>query len=173
MTKEYLLGVFVGILVGLVLMVVILKSIRKDKSIKGRFDERQEIIRGKANRYGFFSLLICNALITLFGPWCSKYLKFQTMIFIAIAISLLVFAGYCIFNDAYINLNEKPKKTIMWFLVIGGINFVCGFAQLNGGNLIENGKTSLGNVNLICGVMMILVSLMIIIKQCIIKKEEE
>ena len=43
----YGMGVVCGILVGLLLMVVILKLTKTDGSLKCKYDERQQLVRGK------------------------------------------------------------------------------------------------------------------------------
>ena len=46
-------GFAVGITVGVILVMVLLKMSNTDKKIKTEYDERQERIRGKAYKYAF------------------------------------------------------------------------------------------------------------------------
>ena len=52
--RGILLGISVGLLAGLLLVALLFKK----KILDCHFDERQELARGKAFQYGFFSLLI-------------------------------------------------------------------------------------------------------------------
>lgn len=47
MSIAYLAGGLVGILIGLVLVAILIRYVRTDKKIKAKYDERQELIRGR------------------------------------------------------------------------------------------------------------------------------
>ncbi len=170
MTKAYYLGVGLGLLVGFVLVFVLLKVTRTDHNINTKYDERQERARGKGFKYAFFALLICNAIVVFVGEDASKYVDYSILIILGIVISLIIYAGYCIFNGAYIALNETPKRTIIAFLVIGILNLGLFFS--NHAIVSRFGRVDSSYINLICGFAMFVIAGLIGIKQLIDKREE-
>ena len=60
-------GLPVGIMVGLVLVVILLKYINRDKKLKTEYDERQKIARGRSYMFGFYALVISNVIMLVVG----------------------------------------------------------------------------------------------------------
>lgn len=170
---EEVLGAFVGVFIGLILVGVILKFIRKDNSLKAKYDERQELARGKGYKYGFFTLMIAVACLMILEPVLIKYVESEVLYFGAICIAVFVFGGYCIWNEAYLALNEQTKRTMVCFTILGGINFIGGLVPLFKGHMIEDGKISVYVMNLMCGFMMLGFALVLAVKKFKDKKEEE
>ena len=113
---------------------------------------------------------ICNAIVIFVGEDASKYVDYSILIFLGIVISLIIYAGYCIFNEAYIALNETPKRTIIAFLVIGIANLGLFCSHQAIGHGFE--KMDSSYINLICGFAMFVIAGLIGIKQLIDKREE-
>ncbi len=166
-----LLGLIFGIIMAAILICIIMKKITTDKSLKAKYDERQEVVRGRAYKYGFLTMCILNILVAFMGKPLSKYLEYGVLVFISVCISLLVFAGYCIFNEAYIGINEKPVRSIILLFAIGVLNIWLGVMNY----VLQRGVTEkrllkVENVNLIAGVLIIVIVIMMIVKQLINKK---
>nr|MCR4806342.1 hypothetical protein [Lachnospiraceae bacterium] len=56
-------GFVAGLMVGLVLVVIFYKIANTDKKIKTEYDERQQRIRGKAYKYGFYTMILYHVLM--------------------------------------------------------------------------------------------------------------
>lgn len=124
----YYYGVFAGIVLGLLLVLIIVLMNRK----KGldKYDERQIAGRGKAFRAGFFTLLIGMGILSLDGyiyelPGSPFLWKFGTMM-----AGLMAFVLTAIHHDAYLSLTDTPKRiytTGLLFAAAMGLNAVSNF----------------------------------------------
>ncbi|MBO5302691.1 MAG: hypothetical protein J6A92_01425 [Lachnospiraceae bacterium] len=169
----YILGACVGVLITALFILVFLKFTKKDGNIKCRFDERQNIIRGKGYKYAFFTLLIYNALILVIGNVLEMYMDREMIMFIGICLSVIVYAAYAIWNEGYFSLNENPKRVMIIFGVVGVINLISGISSIVSGEIIENGKVSFRAMNLLCAVLMFSVLIVLAIKTICNREEDE
>lgn len=172
MSMYYLLGAFCGVAIGGLLAIVLLRFTKKRGNRgKCQYDERQEIVRGRGFKYGFFTIMICNIVIGLLMR--GDALKTETwmlFLFAATLLAILVHVCYCIWNDGYFALNEKPRRVM---LVFGGIAFL-NFAVF-GINMLrakEQGEDSFIWVNLMCGLMFVVIGLILAVKQYGNRREE-
>ena len=102
------LGILCGAVVGLLIVVILLRLMKTDGSSKCKFDERQELVRGKGFQYGFFAIMISNAVLLFMKAFeISLFSDLQVAMVLSIVIGISVFACYCIWNDGYFALNEK------------------------------------------------------------------
>ncbi len=62
-TNALTVGVVIGLIVGIICVVLLLAVTKTDENVKYKYDERQELVRGRGFKYGFFILLIYNAII--------------------------------------------------------------------------------------------------------------
>ena len=121
-TSSYYLGVLAGIMVGLV--VVIISRRAKNGGMKCEYDERQVIARGKAFKYGLFSLIGYLVLYGIIQDMTGVYWgKGLVGVSLGICISVAVFAVVSIWNDAYFSLWENPKRYVTIFLAAFALNF--------------------------------------------------
>ncbi|WP_295729491.1 hypothetical protein [uncultured Limosilactobacillus sp.] len=85
---------------------------------KGHFDERQELIRGQGFKYGFWAMMLADALLLLVTrkiPLSPPLLLLTSMF-----IGLWVFSVYALWNSAYFAMNQKKIKRLSWvFLLLG------------------------------------------------------
>ena len=68
MSTNYAMGLAFGIVTALIIFAIVWKFSKK--SIKGTFDERQELVRGRGYKYASFTmlgLLVIDLLIESFG----------------------------------------------------------------------------------------------------------
>lgn len=145
---------FIGIIVGGLIMMVWMLMHRGQKK---EYDERQMIARGTASKYGFATLvgynLIYGGVYMQESPeWCDNFIG----ILIGVVLSLAVFCGCCIWNDAYMNLNQSIGKVYLMFGCLGGANLLLGIMSLWRGNMIEYGKISFRVLNLFFGIIFLL-----------------
>jgi len=160
---EYKFGVLVGIIAGLLVGIALVALLFHKKVLDMHFDERQELARGKAYQYGFFTLLSClfayGVSDLALGRWCDAL---AGVTFCAAA-GLGVFAVTCILKDAYLGLREKPRQVMIMFALIAIINLGFGFMSCISGGLVENGVLTFRAVNPILGaeVLVILIVYMV------------
>ena len=167
-------GYVIGILVGLVIAVILLKYGNTNHRYKTQYDERQKEFRGKAYQYGFYTLLIFEVLTMLLEigeislPVPSYFLHFTGCI-----IGILVVTSYCIWKDVYWGLNNDRKRYGIVFLVCGILNAIPVIGALMHGGLIRDGKLESPATNLLVLIMMIVISAELLIKASLDKKEAE
>ena len=124
MNIAYVLGVVCGLLVGGLLLFLILKLTKKDGNVKCKYDERQELARGKGYKIGFFTVISYSAVYMILSETLHQYFEPGVLLFIGICLGVFAYAAYCIWNEAYIALNENPKRMTIAFLLIAVINLV-------------------------------------------------
>lgn len=163
------LGLSAGILAGLLVVALLLKK----KVLDMHFDERQELARGKAFQYGFFTLIIAvyayGISDMMFGRWCDVL----TGVAICLAIGLCVFAITCILKDAYLSLREKPRTVMTMFALISAVNLGFGGMYAVSGDLLENGVLTFRAVNPILGLATLVILIVYIVNHLLRSREEE
>ena len=58
-------GLAVGVLVGLVIAVLLLRYMNRDHKVRAEYDEMQKNIRNRGYMYGFYTILVFEALLCL------------------------------------------------------------------------------------------------------------
>ena len=146
------------------------------------FDERQLQKRGNAFKLGFFILLIENALLLfLFAILYDDPVRIgdllpftpATCLTLQIFLAVTVFATYCIWNDCYFSLNENRRYLLALFSACSILNLLMAIAHLIHGDFMEDGVFGTPFINLACGLMMLFICSMILLKRLRQKEDEE
>lgn len=166
-------GWLIGIIIGIILVIILLKALNKDKAVRTKYDERQQIVRGKAYKVGFYACLIANAFLMFlatgeFGLAKLGYAAF----FIPILVGLIAQVTYSIFHDGYVGLNTNMTRFIIIMALISAFNFFIGIAAYLHGDLITDGRLQGPFINLLCGTLFIIIAAELIVKRCIDSREE-
>ena len=159
-------GMALGIAVGLVISVFVLKAFNKDGKMKTEWDEMQKLARGKAYMYGFWSMMIAEAIFLVLAGGDVQFPWEGTMThFIVILTGIMVQASYCIWKDAYIGLNTNTGRFGIGSVVIALFNFaIAGIAAANG-LLVVDGKLQSQGANLFIGIIFIIIGIELMIKK--------
>ena len=174
MSIEYILGVLCGILVGVILVALLFKCTKKRGSGKCQFDERQQLVRGRGFKYAYVTLAICNALYAAEDILVSdKLIDSALGLGFCVIISVAVYASYCIWNEGYFALNERPGRVMIAFSVIALVNIIIFIGEVHQTGIIENGKLIQGSLNLCCGAMLLVISVVVLLKKLQTKREAE
>lgn len=170
----YAMGVGAGILMGLLCVAVILAWTKKGRSVKCQFDERQELIRGRGAKYGFFTLLFCNlVMFTLELAEVPIFADTEVLTAMTCLIGICVYVVYCIWHEGYFALNENRGRLIAVFAVITILNFACGAMNIAHGEMIEDGRLTFRCINLLCGIVFLVIfATMLLKKICEDRKDE-
>ena len=154
----YVLGILCGVLAGLILMAVLLKWMKKDGSSRCRYDERQELVRGRGFKYGFFTMCICNLIYALIAVVFEKpIINICTALIFIIIIGVIVYAVYAVWNDGYLALNENPKRVLIGFTLIGIWNIALFIISFKHGTVIEDHELQPSALNLFSGILLFIV----------------
>lgn len=144
MSTSYAAGLAFGIVTALIIFAVVWKFSKK--SMKGTFDERQELVRGRGYKYASFTmlaLLVLDLLLESFGAFETLPVTRTLAIFIMILAGVMVYALYCIKNDSYfgVGTDSRTYRAVMWIVIV--CNAVSGFTGLKEGAM-EDGKLAFG-----------------------------
>ena len=169
----YVSGLAFGILTAVIIL-VIFRKFNKNK-LKGSFDERQELVKGRGYKYSTFTFMIMLTLCLLmesFGAFEILPVTREVALFFIIIVGVLVFAVYCIMNDAYLGVgpNMRSYKALMWIIIVlNGVSAIMGFKE---GGLVD-GKLSFGPfASLLCCLAFAIIGLAFYIKNRSEKAEE-
>lgn len=163
-----------GFVIGLILCIVIFRFFNSNKKAKTEYDERQELVRGRGYKYGFYTALIY-LVVAIFPPVLGfdLYKNGPIICIGGICLSVLVLCIYNLWHDSYWGLNNDRKKYIILIIVIALFNgFVAVRAILNG-DFIQDGVIKGAGANLICSVTFVILLIAILIKSVISKKEDD
>lgn len=195
MSLWYCIGIIVGIIAGLAsvaLLAAIAKklggkiSMRRSRKCK-EYDERQLVVRSKAYKFAFFTLMIYTVLVQFINDIFEvSLLSSFGGAWIGVCISITVFVVYCVVNDAYISLNENKRGILILFGGIALLNLVISLSGvlskeidfldevqiMKDGVLTTHSVISIETANLSCAIMFIIICVAIVIKAFVEEREE-
>lgn len=167
-------GFVIGLIVGLVLVVIFYKIANTDKKIKTEYDERQQRIRGKAYKYGFYTMLLYHVLmIGLYLGGITIPVDPYVTEFIGIFLGCTVLGTYCVWNDVYWGLNNDHKRYYIIFSVCLLLNLLPIAVPALTGEFKKHGFGGAPTINLLVIIMMAILLIELGIKHLIDKKKDE
>ncbi len=167
LSTEAKFGFLVGIIIGLAI-VAIAMALKKKKWV---FDERQQLARGKAFKAAYITLLISMFLLRLVQEFADAVIFGTFMVeLVALFISLAVFAIVCIFNDAYLSLNERPKTVMLVASGIALLNLGIGLMNIHNMGAAEKAALPLVSINLICAGVLAAIVIVFGVRTAIVHK---
>lgn len=173
-SNAWALAMVLAVIIGVLLIIVLMAITQTGDSMRQNYDERQELLRGRGFKYGFYAMLILNLVMftletaEVYLPMSAGYAPFLSAL-----IGVGVYAVYCIWNDAYVALNQKAATMAMIFLVMGAMNLLMGINALVKGTAIQNNQLTFRSMNLLCGIEMLVVCGALILKKVCKDREEE
>lgn len=166
MNSGILIGMLTGIFVGALLSIVILIACNKDRKLKTEYDERQQLIRGKGYKYGFYTMMgAIVLLIILKVAEVNIPIHDAVVLFFIIALGISETVTYDIMHDAYFGLNNKINSYLIAFGLIAMINVLVVIGVGMSGNLVQDGVLGLNGMNLICAMMLFWIFIVMMIKK--------
>ncbi len=173
-TLGILAGAITGVIIGILVLIIILKVTKTDGNIKCKYDERQELVRGKGFKYAFFTLLCYNFIVAcLIMAFEEIPIDGSGYLMIGTIIGVLVYVTYAIWNEAYFSLNENPKKIMLVFALLGFSNLLLGIRQMIEGKFLENGVLTFHSMNFFIGIVMVIIFAVLVAKQICRRREED
>lgn len=170
MSSEIKTGIIAGVIIGIIIVLFILKYTKTNRKLKCEYDERQELVRGRGFKYGFFTMLIVAACTEAWSAFIENaIINHFTSTMLTCFSGITVYAIYCIWNDAYFALNEKRKSLIIVFAFVGIYNLILGCVNIFQ-HLTQN--TGLITANMICAVMFIAIFIALLLKSRKDQKDE-
>lgn len=173
MNTSYAAGLAFGIVTALIIFALVWKFSKK--CLKGKFDERQELVRGRGYKYAFFTILILltlDLLIESFGAFETLPVTRTLAAFIIILAGVMVYALYCIKNDSYfgVGTDARTYRAVMWVVIV--CNIISGITGLRDGAMVD-GKLAFGPcASLLFCVAFAIILIALTVKQRNMDKEE-
>lgn len=162
------IALFAGLFIGIMLVLVFLRMTKTDGNVKCKYDERQEMARGKGFKYAFYTAISWMGLeVILKAMEVDMTIVEDIYSMVGLLVSILVYVIYAIFNDAYFSLNENFGRVMVSFGFIAAFNFIIGISTLLSGQTFVDGKFTFSSINLICGAIFVVIFIAIIIKNMI------
>ena len=146
-------GLIFGIVVGLVLVAVLLRYMNTDHRMKTKYDEMQQAIRSKGYKYGFYTVLIAEALLCVVSSAVTIPAEPIVIHFLPIFLGVVVQSSYSVWNGAEVGLNTNMKRYIVFAVIAALINFLAFFMAWRTGSLFEDNVLQAPFINLLCAVM--------------------
>lgn len=156
----------IGIMIGVILTVMIVKAFNKDGKFTTRYDEMQQKIRGKAYQYAFWTVVIYEALMCVLTSSETLVLPVTNFVlhFTAVIAGVLVQVTYCIWKGAYIGLNTHAGRFSIFCIVIALINLAIGILAVTHGQMLVDGKLQAPFMNLLITALFIVIGIELLIK---------
>ena len=145
MNSDYAAGLAVGIIAAIVFFGIIWKF-NKNK-MKGKFDERQELVRGRGYKYACFTLLgllTLDLLLESFRAFEILPVTRELFLFFILLVGVMVYALYCIRNDSYfgVGMDTRTYRAVMWIVIV--CNAISAVSGLMDGGAMVDGKLAFG-----------------------------
>ncbi len=172
--SSYRNGLIVGIIVGLLLVGLLLVAIRDPNAPVKEYDERQVAAKGKAYKYGFYAFLVWFSL-AIFAEEMDVVIPASksVLMFLGLLVSAGVMVTVSVMNDAYFRMDEKRGTFIGVFSGVAVMNLLLGASHITKGDMFVDGKLSfVGSANFICGIFIVYLLIVLLIKYLLDKKEE-
>lgn len=166
------LCITIGLIVGIIVSVLVVRSMNKDGKVKTQYDERQQAVRGKAYKYGFFGVIISNVIMMVVSTCVDVSIFGLSLFFLPIFAGIVTQVSYSIFNDGYIGLNTNMKKYIIIMIIVSLINAFYAVMTLVSGEMIVDGVLSDTFINALCALLFIIIAGELIVKKCIDGRSE-
>ncbi|MCR5651393.1 MAG: hypothetical protein K6F86_09465 [Lachnospiraceae bacterium] len=163
-------GMAAGLVAGLIICVILFRYMNKDKKILTKYDERQEMARGRAYKYGFWASMATAAVVMITDVAEISLASSFTKYFFIMFVGILVQVTYSIFNDAYLGINTNKKRLMIICIIAGLCNLLGVVGNIKGGTFIVNGVVSDAGTNLLCCILMVVIGIELLIKDSMDRK---
>lgn len=171
--SELSISLIIGIMVGIVLVVLLLKFMNKNGKAKTEYDERQKIERGKAYTVGFYvTVLTCAVMLVL--QVCEAGVEKLGMAawFLPILAGVVAQISYSIFHDAYEGLNTNTPRFFVVMAIVGGMNLAFAIIALARNGFFKDGVLAPGFINLLCGILFLIMAVELLLKHVMDQRRE-
>ena len=154
---------FAAALLFVVVLFVLLFNRKKAKRCE--YDEMQQLIRGRAYRFGFFSTLVLGIAAMAAGSLgLYRFAAPSFCFFAALFGGIVSFAVYCVLHGAYLTAKDSFRGRAGLFALIVVINTAVTVLRAVSGELLEDGVLTLGTAApalMAAGFLILLASLFI------------
>ena len=167
-------GVIFGLLIGTCIAVLMLAAMSTSKKIieSPKYDERQELERGRGFKLTFYVMLIFTGITFAFDMGgLFPEMDYSVLYVIGLFLGISVHVNYCIWHEAYFALNQKMSSVMAVFGFITLFNFVLVLFSVIDGSLYRDGQFGYSVLNLFCTLMFLSLFITVLFKRRDIAKK--
>lgn len=169
MSTAWTIGFIVGILVVAIACFATMK-LATQKGKPSKYDERQVAARGRAFTLAYAALGLYLALWMILNSMELPFFATRLSVLVGLLFSVVVFAAYSIFSDAYFRTSDKPAY---WTGVIGAIGLLnTGIGIWHAVEATTVQERWYENTNLPVGLMILVVFACLLAKRAMDKRSE-
>ena len=142
----------------------------KFRNCEQKYDERQTVVRGRAFKYAYGTLLVALLLYAVtegLWSWCEPV----TGCVAAIAVSLIPYVWISIMNEAYWWANTSRLGQYVVFVLLGIMNLGLAVSSWLEGDMVVDGVLQIGGANLMLGIVFIYVFAVAVIQRARLRRE--
>lgn len=170
-------GVVIGVLAMTPIILALFILISTDGELKSKLDERQEKVNGKAAVIGFCVAgveMVLLAMYEMIVDTSGVRLPIQNgvIVYVLAFIAFCVYVTYNILHDGYFALNANKPLVIIIQAVIAVVCLAIGGYYIAKGEVIVNGIYTYKGIFTICGVMLLYLFVIYLIKYIADKRGE-
>ena len=163
-------GLIIGLLAMALIFIIVRRATSRLNEPQREYDERQQLLRGKAFTAAFFTLLGYLAIWMMLNALEVGFFATRLSILVGIMLSIVVFVAYCVFHDAYFRVSERPLPWLFMTAGIAVLNLVIGVARLLRGATLQ--ERLYENANLLMGAAFAVILVCIAIKRGMDRRSE-
>ncbi|MBQ3905250.1 MAG: hypothetical protein II743_00635 [Lachnospiraceae bacterium] len=165
-------GMALGLLIGFCLVFVMLIAITKSHQLESpKYDERQDLERGRGYCYAFFTTMIFIMLVYCLDSCGLIAHGTSSFLYVCAAfLGITVYAIYCIFHESYFALNQKTGTVLVMFALIMLINLFVSIMNFREGELFKDGQFTYNMLNPLCCLTFFALFVAVVVKTMIDKR---
>lgn len=172
--NEYALGLMFGILIALLIVTILSVAKRRKTGKPDDYDERQQLIRGKAYQHAFI-LTLCVA--ALYGALVAiterAYMADGVAALLVTFIGVGAFAAESILRDAFYTAKNRPKTYILLYAACILSQIFGAFDHISAHDLVQDGVLTMNVMPLACVVLFSVILVCLIVKAVREPKEDD
>ena len=130
-------------------------------------------IRGRGYMFAFYTIIATTCLMPLILTDSMRAFLGDTIFLIPLFVGLPVHVMYCVWNNAYIELNLNAKAWIRYMIFVGALNVGIGIWAIHDGRMIQDGVLQVNIANLYLGIILFIILIEILLKNAIDRREDE
>ena len=172
--NAYTLGVMFGILIALLVATILSIAKRRKTGKPDDYDERQQLIRGKAYQHAFVVTLCVAALYGgLVAITERAYMADGVAALLVTFIGVGAFAAESILRDAFYTAKNRPKTYILLYAACILSQIVGAVDHIREHDLVQDGVLTMNVMPLACVVLFSVILICLIVKAAREPKEDD
>ncbi|SEF80414.1 hypothetical protein SAMN04487934_103214 [Eubacterium ruminantium] len=152
------------------LSLIMMKSMHRDGNALPKYDERQRIIRGRGYMFAFYTTLIIYCLIPFVLKEETRRFLGEMLFFGPALIGVLIHVSYCVWQNAYVELNIEFKRCISIILSTSFCNLLIGMTAFGDGRMVKDDTLQFPAISLAVGALGTIIVIEMLIKRKVDKR---